>query len=129
MPNSEEEFPRWHGGGNKSRSDANKGYHPNIAVYSKHNLASIKAHEYVIDLEELHTKLCTQMAKAQTCYQGPMDHWQEPVPDFQVGQQVYVSTEHIHTTQPSKKPSEKYLGPFNIIAHPGTHLFTLRWWL
>ena len=49
------------------------------------------------------------------------------MPDFQVGQQVYVSTEHIHTTQPSKKLSEKYLGPFDIIACPSTHSFTL--WL
>ena len=52
---------------------ANKGYHPNITVYPKHELASIKAREYVIDLEELHAKLCTQMAKAQTHYQGPVD--------------------------------------------------------
>ena len=48
------------------------------------------------------------------------------MPDFQVGQQVYVSAEHIHTTQPSKKLSEKYLGPFDIIACPGTHSFTLQ---
>ena len=65
------------------------------------------------------------MAKAQTHYQRPMDHQWEPMPDFQVGQQVYVSAEHIHTTQPSKKLSEKYLGPFDIIACPSTHLFTL----
>ena len=105
---------------------ANKGYHPNIAVYPKCKLASIKAHEYVINLEELHAKLHTQMAKAQTYYQGPADCQQEPTPDFQIGQQVYVSTEHIHTTRPSKKLSEKYLGPFDIIAHPSTHSFTLR---
>ena len=52
---------------------ANKGYRPNIAVYPKHKLASVKACEYVIDLEELHAELCTQMAKAQTRYQGPAD--------------------------------------------------------
>ena len=28
---------------------ANKGYHPNIAVYHEHELASIKAYKYVID--------------------------------------------------------------------------------
>ena len=52
---------------------SNKGYHPNIAVYPECELASVKAHEYVIDLEELHAELHTQMAKAQTCYQGPAD--------------------------------------------------------
>jgi hypothetical protein len=33
----------------------------------------------------------------------------------------------ISTTRPSKKLSEKYLGPFEIIACPGSHLVTL--WL
>ena len=67
------------------------------------------------------------MAKAQAHYQGPADHQREPAPDFQVGQQVYISAEHIHTSRPSKKLSEKYLGSFDIIAHPGTHSFAL--WL
>ena len=106
---------------------ANKGYHPNITVFPECELASIKAHKYIIDLEELHAKLCEQMAKAQACYQGPADRRQEPTPDFQVGQQVYIGAAHICTTRPLKKLSEKYLGPFNIIAHPGTHSFTF--WL
>jgi hypothetical protein len=84
-----------------------------------------KAHGYVIDLDELHAELHNQMAAAHKCYQGPVDCQQEPTPDFHVGQQVYVHTENISTTRPSKKLSEKYLGPFKIIACPGTHLFTL----
>ena len=105
---------------------ANKGYHPNITVFPERDLASVKAREYVVDLEELHVELREQMAKAQARYQGPADRRREPAPDFQVGQQVYVSAEHIRTTRPSKKLSEKYLGPFDIIARPGTHSFTLQ---
>ena len=52
---------------------ANKGYHPNITVFPECELASIKAHEYDIDLEELHAELREQMAKAQARYQGPAD--------------------------------------------------------
>ena len=59
-------------------------------------------------------------------YQGPADHRCLPAPDFRVGQQVFVRAEYIRTTRPSKKLSEKYLGPFDIIACPGTHSFTLR---
>jgi hypothetical protein len=44
---------------------ANKGYHPNITVYLEHELASVKAREFVIDLEELHMELRNQMAVAQ----------------------------------------------------------------
>ena len=60
------------------------------------------------------------MAKAQAHYQGPADRQWEPTPDFQVGQQVYVSAEHTCTTRPSKKLSERYLGPLissHVLAH------------
>jgi len=52
---------------------ANKGYHPNITVHLECELTSQCAHEYVVDLDELHTTLCTQLAEAQKCYQGPTD--------------------------------------------------------
>jgi hypothetical protein len=105
---------------------ANKGYHPNITVYPERELASQKAREFVVDLDELHTVLCQQLKEAQEHYQGPADHQHSPAPDFQLGQQVFVRAEFIRTTRPSKKLAEKYLGPFDIIARPGTHSFTLR---
>ena len=104
----------------------NKDYHPNITVYPEHELASIKACEFVTDLEELHAELHKQMAKAQACYQGPADRRREPAPNYHIGQQVYVSAEHIRTTRPTKKLSETFLGPYEIIAQPGTHSFTLQ---
>ena len=105
---------------------ANKGYHPNITVHPERELASQKARDFVVDLDELHTVLRQQLAEAQERYQGPADRRRSPAPDFRVGQQVFVRAEYIRTTRPSKKLSEKYLGPFDIIARPGTHSFTLR---
>jgi hypothetical protein len=70
--------------------------------------------------------LCQQLAEAQEHYQGPANRRCSPTPDFQVGQQVFVRAEFIRMTRPSKRLAEKYLGPFNIIACPGTHSFTLR---
>ena len=40
----------------------NKGYHPTITIYPKCELASAKAHKYVVDLDELHTELHNEMA-------------------------------------------------------------------
>jgi len=48
------------------------------------------------------------------------------MPDFKIGEQVFVRAEYIHTTRPSKKLSKKYLGPFDIIARPGTHSVTIH---
>jgi hypothetical protein len=55
-----------------------------------------------------------------------MDRRRIPAPDFKVGEQVFVKAENIRTTRPSKKLSEKNLGPYDIIARPGTHSVTLR---
>ena len=49
-----------------------------------------------------------------------------PSPPFSVGQQVFVKAKFFCTIHPSKKLSDKYTGPFEIIAKPGTHSFTLR---
>ena len=99
----------------------NKGYHPNITVHPEHELASVKAHQFVTDLDELHAELHTQMTKAQARYQRPVHHCQISAPDFSIGQQVFVNAEHIRTICPTKKLSEKFLGSLDIMAHPGTH--------
>ena len=49
-----------------------------------------------------------------------------PAPDFKIGDKVFVKAQFFQTTWPSKKLSEKYLGPYEIISQPGTLLFTLR---
>ena len=66
------------------------------------------------------------MLEAQKHYQGPADAKQSPAPDFKVGDQVYLRAKYLCSTRPSKKHSEKYLGPFIIISKPGTHSFTLQ---
>ena len=106
---------------------ANKGYHPNITVHPKCELASWHAHEYVVDLDELHLELRHQLSEAQKHYQGPVDRCQSLSPDFKVGEKAFVKAEHFCTTRPSKKLSDKNYGPYEIIARPGTHSVTL--WL
>ena len=49
-----------------------------------------------------------------------------PASNFKVGNKVFVKTKFFQTTWPSKKLSEKYLGPYEIIAQPSTLLFNLR---
>jgi len=105
---------------------ANKGYHPNISVYPERNMTSARAHEYAVDLESLHQYLQEEMANAQLHYQGPADAKCTPAPDFKVGDQVYVKAKYFRSTRPSKKLSEKTLGPYAIIAQVGSLSFTLH---
>jgi len=62
---------------------------------------------------------------AQQHYQKSADAQHFPTPDFKVGNKVFVKAQFFQTTQPSKKLSEKYLRPYEIIAQPGALLFTL----
>jgi len=104
---------------------ANKGYHPNISVYPEHDMTSARACDYAVDLESLHQYLREEMANTQLCYQGPADAKCTPAPDFKVGDQVYVKAKYFRSTQPSKKLSEKNLGPYTIITQVGSLSFML----
>ena len=104
----------------------NKDYNPAISVYPERDLTSARAREYAVDLDKLHAALRTTIAEAQVRYQRQADKHRLPAPDFKVGDQVYVRAEHIRSTRPAKKLSEKFLGPYTIIAQVGSHSFTLR---
>ena len=104
----------------------NKGYHPNISVHPERELASRKAWEFAIDLDELHTALKEQIRTAQSRYQTSANARRAPAPSFPTGSHAFVKAQFSRTTQPSKKLAEKYLGPFEVIAQVGTHSFTLQ---
>ena len=88
--------------------------------------ASSHAKDLVVDLDELHQELKATIAEAQLRYQGPADAKRSLAPDFTVGQQAFVKAKFFWTTRPSHKLSEKFLGPFEILAKAGTHSFTLQ---
>jgi len=89
-------------------------------------MTSARARDYAVDLESLHQYLREEMANAQLCYQGPADAKRTPAPDFKVDDQVYVKAKYFRSTRPSKKLSEKNLGPYTIITQVGSLSFTLH---
>ena len=105
---------------------ANKGYHPNLTVHPEHDLASACARDFVTDLNELHRELRQHIADAQRRYQASADSRCLPAPEFKIGSHTFVKAQFFCTTRPSKKLSEKYLGPYEIIARPGSQSVTLR---
>jgi hypothetical protein len=77
-------------------------------------------------LDKLHQELKTTIAEAQLCYQDPADLQRMSAPLFKVGQQAFVKAKFFCSTRPSTKLSDKFLGPFNIIAQTSAHSITLR---
>ena len=97
----------------------NKGYHPNISVHPERELASRKACEFAINLDELHTALKEQIKTAQSCYQASTDAHCAPAPSFPTSSYAFVKAQFFCTTWPSKKLTEKYLGQFEVITQVG----------
>ena len=105
---------------------ANKGHHPNLAVHPERDLTSSRARKFAVDLDELHSKLKVRISEAQKCYQHYTDLKRLPALKFPIGSQAYVKAEFFRTTHPSKKLSDKNLGPFEVISQAGTHSYVLR---
>jgi len=50
-----------------------KGYHPNITVHPKHDIASSRTCDFAIDLDELQSTLKAEISVAQQHYQKSAD--------------------------------------------------------
>ena len=59
---------------------ANKGYHPNISVHLERDLASLRARDFVVDLNEFHLQLCKTISAAQTHYSVSANKHRTPSP-------------------------------------------------
>ncbi|MBW0500634.1 hypothetical protein O181_040349 [Austropuccinia psidii MF-1] len=47
-------------------------------------------------------------------------------PDFQPGDKVWLASKNIKTTRPTKRLSERWLGPFEVIEKIGSHAYHLK---
>ena len=79
---------------------ANKGYHPNLTVHPERDLVSLRAREFITDLDELHQHLRENMAATQLRYQGTTDMQRLPAPEFPIGSQAFVKAQFFRTTCP-----------------------------
>src|SRR6266478_9803763 len=78
------------------------------------------------NLSELQDTLKENIVKAQEHYQKNADCNRVEALDMKLGDLVYIKARYFQMSQPSKKLSEKNLGPFKIIGRPGSHSFTIQ---
>ena len=77
---------------------ANKGYYMNLSIYPKRDVASTRARDYAVDLDELHQQLHSHISNAQKQYSTSADKCWTPPPDFKIGDKVFIKSDNIHTT-------------------------------
>jgi len=47
-------------------------------------------------------------------------------PKIEIGDCVFILAKFIKSTRPTKKLSEKYLGPYEVVGKPGTHSYLIK---
>src|SRR5258708_454451 len=104
----------------------NKGYHPEFTADPQVETSSAEAQAFVADMERVQVELKENIAQAQERYRKNADKHRTEAPKLKIGDQAYVKAKFFRTRRPSKKLSEKNLGPYNVIGKPGTHSVTLR---
>ena len=105
---------------------ANKGYHPKMQLQVENNTQIMDADLFVTDLRLVHNNLKRAIEDTQCCYQIPADKRRTPAPKIEVGDHVFILARFIKSTWPTKKLSEKYLGPFEVIKKLGTHSYLIK---
>jgi len=63
-------------------------------VYSERDIASSRAYDFVLNLDELQDMLKEEIAKAQKQYQPSADSRRQQPPDFQVRQLVFIKSQY-----------------------------------
>ncbi|MBW0540116.1 hypothetical protein O181_079831 [Austropuccinia psidii MF-1] len=67
-----------------------------------------------------------ELESAIKCFKKYTDRNREGPPDFQPGDKVWLSCKNIKTTRPTKKISERWLGPFEALKKIGSHAYQLK---
>ena len=104
----------------------NKGYHPKMQLQVENDVRIMEVDSFVTDLRLVHDDLKRAIKDAQHHYQIPADMRRTPAPKIKVGDRMFILTRFIKSTWPTKKLSEKYLGPFEVIGKPGTHSYLIK---
>jgi transposase InsO family protein len=101
----------------------NKGFHPKLEV-SLTSVALEDAYRQSADLKGLHQYLRDQIKKSITQYTLATTSCCILTPEFEIGDNVWLDSQHICTKRPSKKLDHRRLGP-NLITAKILHAFRL----
>ncbi|MBW0463259.1 hypothetical protein O181_002974 [Austropuccinia psidii MF-1] len=60
------------------------------------------------------------------CFEKYADRNRAIPPEFQPGHKVWLASKNIKTSRPTKKLSERWLGPFEVLKNIGSHAYHLK---
>jgi len=81
---------------------------------ARQQLDIAEADKFAEWMNEMTDLLRSEMELSQAQYAAQANQSRSPAPAFRVGDKVWLDTRNIAMSRPSKKLSEKYIGPFEI---------------
>ena len=106
---------------------ANKGYNPRLAIEPDFHTTNFRTRQHLESLRKIQENLRKHILSAQESIQKYADRKRLDPPDsIQVGNQVMVRADHFSTTRPSKKLSERLLGPYMVTEQVGTLSYRIK---
>ena len=105
---------------------ANYGYHPRMGTEPHRHTKVEVADDFTMRMKHIYKEAQSALVKAKEemkCYADY--HRGEPL-KYQVGDKVWLETEHLKLTRPSKKLSEKHISPYPIIEIKSSSAIQLK---
>lgn len=92
---------------------ANYGFNPTIAI-ERGASAREPGDHYAYNLSDLHDRIRKTLVNAQEAQKRFADRKRAETPDFNIGDKVMLSTKNLQLARPTRKFSERYIGPYKI---------------
>ena len=105
---------------------ANYGYHPRMGTKLHQHTKVEAVDDFTTRMKQVHEEAQSVLVKAKEEMKHYADyHRGEPL-KYQVGDKVWLETEHLKLTRPSKKLSEKHIGPYPIAEMKSSNAVQLK---
>ncbi|MBW0484896.1 hypothetical protein O181_024611 [Austropuccinia psidii MF-1] len=101
-------------------------YGRNTSFDSIHISQDTPAGKLSTKLQSVQQVVKEELESAIKCFEKYSDTNRAIPPDFQPGDKVWLASKKIKTPIPTKKPSERWLGPFEVLKKIGIHAYHLK---
>ncbi|MBW0487783.1 hypothetical protein O181_027498 [Austropuccinia psidii MF-1] len=101
-------------------------YGRNPSFYSIHVSQDSPAGKLSTKLQSVQKFVKEELESAIRRFKKYADRNREIPPDFQPGDKLWLASKNIKTTRATKKLSERWLGPFEVINKIGSHAYHLK---
>ncbi|MBW0509179.1 hypothetical protein O181_048894 [Austropuccinia psidii MF-1] len=101
-------------------------YEINPQFYSIHVSEDTPAGNLSTKIQSVQKVVQEELEPAIKCFKKYADRNRTIPPDFQPGDKVWLASKNINTTGYTKKLSERWLGPFEVLRKIGSHAYHLK---